>query len=213
MPGQRFTGTGATYLTIVGGNLVQKVAEGTEGARLRKYEKSDKSFGEKWEIVYTNWEALITGIEFKKGDYGDECKIIMADAILTLPTAGRYFADFAAKLKSADVSKPLLIHPYSFEVDGKMKTGVSLQQDGVKLQSYYWDSEAKKSINGIPQWDKVKADKSSSYAKVYFAELEAFLVDELSKIQFVKVNDSTGEVMDQLEESGLLPWEEEANLQ
>lgn len=214
MPGKIFTGPSTTYLSIVGGALVQKVQEGTEGARLRKYERTDKTLGEKWELVYSNWEALITGIEFKKGDYGDECKVYFTDAILTMPTAGRYFADFATKLRSADLSKPVLIHPYSFEADGKTKTGVSVQQDGVKLGNYYWDSEAKKSLHGIPEWDFDKAAKSSSYAKVYFAELEAFLVDELSKLKFATVSKDTGEVHEMTEDEfnklgseEPLPWE------
>ena len=182
MPGNQVERSSKPYLTIVGGNLCQKVDKGTPNARFREYELPDKTKGSKYELVFTNWEGTIRDMEFVTGTYGDQCKVHFDDAIIVLPTSGRYFSNFAEKIMNADLSKPIVFHPFDMEGDGgKQVTGVSVQQDGEKLKSYYWTGEKKE--KGFPEVDQEKATRKT-YWKVYFAEVEGFLVDELSGLDF-----------------------------
>ena len=183
MAGTPLNSSDKPYIRVVDGNIAQTVEKGTEGARLREYELSDKSKGSKYELVFKNWEGRIHGIEFKDGTYGVTCNIDLGDAILSLNTSDRYFQEFASKLPNGDITKPFLFHPYSMEVDGKTKKGISLQQDGEKLKNYYYDGE--KSLHDFPEVDQEMLGKlKKNYWKIFFAEVAAFLIGELEKIEF-----------------------------
>lgn len=182
MPGKQVTRSSKPYLTIVGGSLCQKVDKETPNARFREYELSNGTKGSKYELVFSSWEGIIRDMEFVEGDYGDQCKIHFDDAVIVLPTAGRYFSNFAEKVMNADLSKSIVFHPFDMEGDdGKRVTGVSVQQDGEKLKSYYWTGEKKE--KGFPEVDQEKATRKT-YWKAYFSEVEGFLADELSKLEF-----------------------------
>lgn len=183
MPGKQISGANKPFLKIVQGNISQAVDEGTEGAKLRKYELKDGTKGEKWELQFMNWTAKINNIAFKDSDCGHNCLVDLEDATLLLPTNSRYFKDFAAKIMNADLSKEITIHPYDMESDGKRLMGVSLKQEGVKLENYYWDAENKKYKDEYPKVDEEKKERHG-YWKIYFTEVEGFLIDELKKLHF-----------------------------
>lgn len=185
MPGAAFTGGGKPYLKIIGGQIAQNSKEGAVGAVERKYETKDGKTGVKWEIPFLNWSGRILGITFKTTEYGESCNIELDDAFLQMGTDGKYFKDFACKVFNADLSKPLLFHPFDMEVDDKKRTGISLQQNGVKLQSYFYDKALKRNINGFPEVDEDKAKrKPKTYWKVYFAEVTEFLIDKVKELKF-----------------------------
>lgn len=181
MPGDLLTQNKTPYLKIFRGQLVQSVDHNTPNARYRAYELKDGAKGEKWELVYKNWGGVVQGITFKDTDYGEMCHIAFEDAVLVVSTSSRYFSDIAAKLMNVDLGQPVSISPYDFETeDGKKKTGVSLTQGGEKVGSVYW-KDGKLSPD-FPQVDQVKKEKmKANYWKVYFAEVEAFLIEELTK--------------------------------
>jgi len=68
-------------------------------------------------------------------------------------------------------------------VDGKKKRGISMKQGGEKLKNCFWDYEKKQVLSGFPEVDEKKAQKKT-YWKVYFAEVEQFLIDRLSTLKF-----------------------------
>lgn len=185
MPGQMLNNSDTVYLRIVGGNLVQKVDKDTPHAKRREYETKDGGKGEKWELVYMNWEGIIRGIEFKDSDYGRNCLIYFDDAVLTLGTGGRYFQDLASRLCGADLSKPVTLHPYNMETDSGTRSGVVLYQDGEKLFNYFYDGE--KQLHGFPEVNlEEKEEMGKNYWKSYFLKTETFLVKKLKELEFEK---------------------------
>jgi len=189
MPGEPIANSNKPFLSIVAGNIVQKVDKDTPGARYREYEKNDGSTAGKWENVYMNWHGTIQGITFKDTDFGTVCNIDLGDATLTLNTSSRYFSDFACKIPGADLKEELTFHPYDMEIeDGKKRQGISLQQNGQKLQNVYYDPESKTTIGGFPQIDEAKKEKlKKNYWKTYFAEVEAFLVEKLQQMPITQM--------------------------
>lgn len=182
-PGKLLDGGGKPYLYIINGNLCRKVDKTTEGAKLREYELPNGTKGSKYELVYRNWESKIIGLEFKEGDYGEQCYIQLEDAIITLNTSARHFTDFASKVFSGNLADPYLFHPFDIETTTGHKKGISLQQGGVKLKNYFYDYDKKIKINGFPEVDESKKEKKT-YWKIYFAEVTEFLVDKLKQIKF-----------------------------
>jgi len=186
MPGEKWVPSGQIYLRIVDGNFVQKVEEGTKDSRCRSGKLKDGTLFEVHELVYKNWTGLIHGITIEDGKYGEECKLELEDAIITLPTSGRYFSDLACRLFSANLEEPIKFHPYNMEDDaGKVNSGVSMSQapykEANKLKSFFYDGE--KNLHGFPEPDKKRMDKKA-YWQVFFAEVAMFLVERLEKLKF-----------------------------
>ena len=152
MPGKQYTGGDWTYLYIIGGNICQNVEKDSEGARRRDWETKDGKKGTKYELVYRSWEAMIKSLTFKDTDYGTQLNVEMEDATLTLPTDSRYFSDFAKKVKSLDLTKPVEFAPYDWEPEpGKRSIGINLLQGGKKVTNYYWNDVDSTWVHGIPQ--------------------------------------------------------------
>ena len=182
MPGVQFTG-GKPYLRVVGGNLVKKAEEGEQGAKIRKWETPTGQKGETLEITYVEWEGIVEAIEFKKTDYGQVCLVDFDDVRLSLNVDDRYFQDFAQKIFSADLTKPITIHPYDMEIDGQRRRGLSMKQNGEKLKNYFYDGS--KNLYGYPQVDNDKRDENG-YWKIYFINVTNFLVKKLEELEFPK---------------------------
>ena len=69
------------------------------------------------------------------------------------------------------------------ETDTGKKTGISLQQDGEKLKSFFYDGT--KNINGFPEVDQAMKEKlKKNYWKVFFAEVASFLTEKLQALKF-----------------------------
>lgn len=187
MPGEMMTSSKKPYLKIIQGKVVLPSKEGEENAVKRDYEDNDGNPRHKWEIPYLNWTGVIKAIRFKDSDYGEMCNVEFEDSYLQMNTSGRYFQDFACKIFNVDLSKPVTLHPYDMEVDGKKKTGISLQQDGQKLKNYFYDPVEKKNLHGFPDVDQEKAKaKKKTYWKVYFTELTEFLVEKVKELKFAE---------------------------
>lgn len=201
MPGDKFTGSGKTYLSIVNGGFVQNVKEGTAGSERREYEKKDGSKGIKFEIKYQNWSGIIRNISFKDTDFGEMCNIEFDDAIISLPTKGRYFSDFAKKIQGANLKKHIKLHPYDFEVEGgKKKTGISMTQGDTKLQNYYFNPTTQETLHGFPIADNKTGKKS--YWEIYFGMVREFLVEQIGKLEFEESEpqDDAKPALDELDE-------------
>jgi hypothetical protein len=100
--------------------------------------------GEK-ELVFDEMEGIITDIFFKDDEYqGRKFTLAMFtmyfDAekyILSLNTDSSYFRSFCNYLRSADLTKNIVIRPKITEDDGKKKYSIFLQQEGKWLKAYY----------------------------------------------------------------------------
>jgi hypothetical protein len=187
MPGQLQT-TSKSYLKIIDGTFVIPCKEGEVGSRSRQYEDDNKKMQTVYEVPYASWTGTVQNISFKEGKFGEQCFVELEDITIALGTAGRYFKDFACKLLSGDMSKPFTFHPYSMGGENEKKIqGVSVQQNGVKLPIYFYDKNTKTNINGFPNVDEaMQAKLKKNYWKVYFAEVEAFLIEELKKLSIAE---------------------------
>lgn len=170
------------YVTVLGdGTIRLSVTEETEGAVKREYETSDKKTGVKFELIFSELSGKITGLNFQDGDYGKNIQIEVTDGepiVLSLNTASNFGEDFLKKLPNIDLTKDVILRPYSFEDDnGKLRKGITVLQAGGKIQSYFYDVEGKKNVNGYPTPDpkKVKSFDTDDW-KVYFIEARKFLI-------------------------------------
>ena len=171
------------YLYIIKGHLMQKVDEGTPGAIKREYEGSDGSSGVKYELQYKNLEGYITGIDFRESDFGDQCTIKMSadgeNAQLQIGLDSRYFATFAERFSNINLSLPVTLNAYDFEQDGKKRSGMSVVQDGKKVESYFWDKDNRKAINGVPLPENGGDGYDKDDWKYYFSKKKKFLKNHI----------------------------------
>lgn len=169
------------YLYIIQGHLMQKVKEGTPGAIKREWEsKSDGKTGTKWELQFKNLTGIITGIEFKDSDFGEQCIIKLESdgekAQLQVGLDSKYFSSFGHRFSNINFSLPIIINAYDFENDDKKRvTGLSLIQDDKKLKSFFWDDISKSPINGMVQPGEDRASYDKDDWIHYFSKVKKFL--------------------------------------
>ena len=176
-----------TYLTIVQGTLSQQVKEGTPNSEKRVYEKKDGSTGEKWELKFKSVSGVISKMEIKDSDFGEQLIIVISDAgeffQLQLPLTSNYFTDFGRKLPNIQLQYPVTISPYDFTTkEGKKKTGMTISQEGVKLENYYYDPVGKKNLHGFPSPKNNGKGFDSDDWKMYFIEVKKFMKKKVQEV-------------------------------
>lgn len=178
------------YLSVLAdGKLHLTVPEGTEGAVKRSYETSDGKTGEKWEFVFKDVSGMITKVGFYEGDYGKQLQLTIEDGdekpvVLSLSTSQNYGEDMMKKLLNIDLSKPVKLAPYSFTDDkGKLRKGISVIQEEVKIKNYFYDEAKGKNINGYPEPKMPKGKKTLSKDewKLYFMQARMFLIEKITE--------------------------------
>lgn len=174
------------FLTVLAdGKFHQSVPEGTEGAIVRTYEDKDGVEKTKTELVFDEVIGKITKMSFEDGDFGKNLQLeIDADGVISLSTASNFGEDMMKKLPAIDLSKEVKLVPYSFEDGGKSKKGITVYQDDVKIDSYYWDKMEKKSINGIPEPEGDTSKFDSDDWKMHFMVVRKFLIKEVENLSF-----------------------------
>lgn len=186
--------TNTLYLSIIGWNMVQKVEEGTLGAKRRDYETSDWNTGTKYEIHHKNLVGKVVGLEFVDGSFGEQFVLTLANwedrAKIHLNSDSKYFTAFAKKLPNLKLEENVTLNSFDFTTnDGKRITGMDIKQGGEKVADYYWDG--KKALNGIPEVSKTDAkgyDKDDW--KMHFMKVKKFLKKEVEAVK-LPVNDNT----------------------
>ena len=184
MPGKTF-GPRKPYLSIVQGTLRQKVDQDTKNAVKREYELKNGQKGIKYELIYKEWFGVIRKLTIKDSEYGETLEVEFDDAVITINTESRYFADFVKKLMGANINQTISIAPFDWEPEpGKRSVGVTLTQNGEKLKNYYWNDVDKTPCNGIPMAPKnaKKTFKKDDW-KMFFLTTKKFLIEELEKIK------------------------------
>lgn len=187
---------GSPFLTIVQGTLMQKSDENNPDAVEREYEDQNGNKKTKWELQYGTVSGKITGIEFKDGDFGEQCIVTLQDVDesykVAMPTDNRYFTDFAKKLPNINLSQEVSLSPYDFvDKENKQVRGLTVEQNGEKVYSHYYDAEGKKTINGLPQPEKdaVKTYDSDDW-KMFFIKEKKFLKKQVQGVEFTKASAS-----------------------
>jgi hypothetical protein len=180
----------ATYFSIGGGNIVLPAEEEAEGAKLRTWDRPDGTQGSKWEYREKDVTGMITGLDFIEGKYGDNLSVSITNsnmklAKLQLSVESDYFKSFASVIKNIDLTEEVVFNAYDFTAeDGKRRRGISLKQDGKKVQSFYYDADKKVSINDMPSVDKKTAkDYDKDDWKVFYMSVKKFLKKEVKSVE------------------------------
>lgn len=180
--------TNDRYVYILSDGLLrEKVAEGTDGAELRKWETKDGKKGEKWERSYKEMTGTITNVKFDEGEYGEQVQLTVEDednkVVLTLPVGSNFGEDLLKKLPAVNFEEKITISPYSFTADnGKEKRGVNLYQKSDKVSNFFYDFEKKEALNGFPVPEGDTKEYTKDQWKLYYLQVRMFL------IKYVKTN-------------------------
>lgn len=184
------------YLNILmsDGTFRQTVTEDTPGAVRRDWQSKDgKTSGTKWEKIYPAVDGTISGITFYEGEYGKNLVITLDDGderyVLSIKSDSPYAEDLMKKIPNIAIADKVKFSPYSFEDEkGKLRRGITVEQNGKKVQSYFYDFHTKKACNGYPEFvykvDRKtgkKKDVSTEEWKIYFASARLWLIEYIEE--------------------------------
>lgn len=163
---------GKVFLTILAdGRFHKLVDENTEGAVKReiKDKKTGEVTGVKFETLHDRVVGKITAISVIEGKFGRSLQITIDTEIISVGTDTAFGESLLKKLPNVDFSKDVVLEPFAGFTTGdgkKVKSGITVKQDDVKITDYYYDPEAKKGIHGIPPVEKDEdGDFKESYKK------------------------------------------------
>lgn len=139
------------YITILQGKFCQRVKDGTEGA-VKRTNKIGKVVSEKF---YDSFTAKLIDIKIADGTYGKTWNFYFVDQketyILQLSYNNSLANTLLKILPNVDLTKELKLSPSQKEENGKVKTSLFVNQDGVALKHFY----SKDNPNGLPQWKQI----------------------------------------------------------
>jgi len=182
-------GSPRIFLTVGFGRIRQKTLENkqkvdssTPGAVKRL--KQDKT--ETWALEHDYVSGIIENIFYKEdAQYGNSFEVTIRDVAdlyqVSFSEDSRFWFDFMKKLPNLDLKKEVKITAYDFEdKSGKRRAGVSVEQSGIKIKSYYETQNEDKTWNllhGFPSGEGVDF-KDKDELKMYFIKVKKFLRNE-----------------------------------
>lgn len=182
------TESNVLYLGIACGKFTHKVKEGTLGAVYRKYVNPKGEIFHMYEIIYENVQGLISKMEVSDGKYGPQLQLVINNSgdftkvYINLKT--KYFTTLMYRLPNIDLTTPVYLKPYDFVGDkGGQIAGITVMQDGSKLNNYYKDAVTNEWIN-LPESKKPYDKLTQLERDAFFANQTQFFVasiDLLSK--------------------------------
>ena len=174
-----------TFLTILAdGKFHEQVEEGREGAVAREYEDENDEKKVKYELVHDSVKGIITSVSVVEGFKGLKNLNIEIDSeVISTGVKGQYGEDLLKKLPALDFSKEVTLTPYSFIPKGEdtVKKGLTIYQDGIKVESFYWDKETKTEKNGVPTVGDSSAFDSDDWTN-HFNVVRKFMIKEIEKL-------------------------------
>ena len=140
------------------GSFVKKVPEGTEGSRVRTYLNPKTETEETVsEDVIKAFTGYIRDISLEEKDWGEVLMITLVDSegevLISLNADSNFGTDFMKKIPNVDLTKEVRLAPYSFEDGDKKVRGITVEQEGEKIYSFFSAKDGDKvtSINGFPE--------------------------------------------------------------
>lgn len=162
------------YLTVFQGNLVMKVQEGVEDATSRVNKKGDTV----WELSYPSVSAQIKEFYIEETEYGDQLRVFLDDMgdefLLNIPVESSLFDSFAVKIPNLKPNVYYTIAPYSFEADGKKRTGFTVKDGDNKVESSF----TKDNPGDMP---KFPTGKGKNDIKKWAIDKQDFLIKVVTK--------------------------------
>jgi len=174
-----------TFISVLSdGKFHQTVPEGTVNSVKREYEDKQGGKHSKIELVYDEASGFISKLSFNDNEYGKSLNIELdGDGTISLNVESNFADDFMKKLPNIDLNQKVTLAPYSFEDDNKRnRRGITVYQNGNKIENAFWDSEKKLPKGDLP---KVEGDTESFDKddwKMHFMRVRKFLVSNTEKI-------------------------------
>jgi hypothetical protein len=182
-------GTPKIYLTVGFGRIRQKTLENkqkvdtnTPGAIKRVLQSGTES----WALEYDFVSGVIKSIFYKEDiQYGNSFEVVIEDIVDTYQVSfsedSRFWIDFMKKLPNIDLNKEVKITTYDFtDKQNKHRAGISVEQDGTKIKSYYEIQQEDKTwelLHGFPSGEGIDF-KDKDETKMYFIKVKKFLRNE-----------------------------------
>ena len=166
------------------GKFHQTVPEGTPGSIKREYEDKQGGKHSKIELVFDEASGYISKIYFNDNEYGKTLNIELdGDGVISLNTQSNFADDFMKKLPNVKLDQSVILAPYSFEDDNKRnRRGITIYQNGIKVESAFWDSEKKEPKGDLPKAEGDTKEYDTDDWKMHFMRVRKFLVSNTEKI-------------------------------
>lgn len=195
------------YLTILNGKFCQRVPDTTVGA----VQRTNKLGKVVYELFYDSFVGKLVGIKTTDTPYGKSWVFDFQDDKdtyhLQLSYSNSYAKAILKMLPNIDVSKEIKLSPQIKEVDGKSKSSLFINQDGVSIKHAY----TKDLPNGLPQMKQVKVAGNMVWDDTEALEfLEAMvkstILPKLDKVESKQEESALGEVKDESSEGEEEPF-------
>ncbi len=132
--------TNTSFWTIMMGSLVKKVTGDTPGSKERTNKNGDTIF----EVFEEAFTGTLKNIKVEEKKFGEVFEMTFgdggSDVQVSFNVYSQYGRDFMLKLPELDLNKEFTLRPYDFEPEGKRRVGISIIQDGDKVDKY-WSKE------------------------------------------------------------------------
>jgi len=144
------------YIGIYKGRFCQRVQSSEEGSVARVLEKGPNAGKTVQEKYYDSFVGKLVDIKTNDGPYGKQWDFAFKDNAdvyhLNLPYSNSFAKNFLKILPNVDLTKEMKVSPSTKEVDGKMKSSLFVNQDGIAIKHAY----TKENPNGLPPMVQVK---------------------------------------------------------
>lgn len=212
------------YISISADAKLRKVVPaGTPGAVERTYETKEKEAdgtfkkATKIEKLYESVSGIIKDIAFVDTEYGTLLQVTVQDPFMTddietlsMSTSQSFAQDFMKKLPNIDLTKEVVLKPFAFTPEnGKRELkGITVTQNGIKIDKSFYNTETKENTMGMPTPDN-KLEKETNEMKRkegwkrYFKDVEIFLVDYTTEHFVTKKPETMESVADDMESVGI----------
>ena len=193
------------YYSISGGTFTTKVNSDHPEAVLKEYQDDDGNTVKKYVREIPALFGKIENIEFYEGGFGKNVNIYLekdedgVTPVISVGVANRFGEDLLKKIPSIDLTKAVRIRPFSFTPEDSKKEvrGVDVRQVDLegkftrKVENFFYDSKAKKGLNGYPEvdFDTEKAD--SDDWRMYYTKARKYTISYIEKNVLPKFQQET----------------------
>lgn len=199
------TSTNREYISVkAGGKFHKSVPVGTPGAVLREGVLKDGSSFSKTELLYNAVSGKISSVGIYEGKFGTSLNLIITEGekevVASFSTLDKFGEDMMHKVLNIDMNKIVRIVPYSMEVDGKTRSGVTVYQDEKKITSAFkvYDeiSGRTTSVSGFPEFPVAVGTKKPSKEdyQIYNMQARKFMLEKINE-RFSSTVDTTSDVV------------------
>lgn len=202
------SGNSKIYLSVGFGKLRQKslenkdkVTKDTPNAKMRMTKQGQES----WALEFDWIDGIIESIFYKEDtEHGNSFEVVIVDGMdhyqISFKDDSRFWFDLAKKLPTIDLKQKVKLNPYDFtDKNNKRIVGLSVEQDGKKIKSFYSKELAEgkyEIINGYPKPDIDMDWHDKDETKIYTIKVKKFLKQEVETKIYPKLKNADPEVIE-----------------